>query len=69
VKKMAIKKENAPLLSVGATAESVKALHMAIESILNAPHADEATKRCALSTLANGVRVDGTSIMNCTFQG
>lgn len=67
-KPQSITKNFAPAVQIGVSVEAVKAAHEAVLAILSAPHADEETKRHALTTLKDVCSVNNTTVSNCHFQ-
>lgn len=63
-----VTKNFAPAVNIGANVEAIKQAQEAVLAILSAPHADEATKCCALNTLRNVCSVNNTVVSNCHFQ-
>jgi hypothetical protein len=54
-------------IHVGNTKEAVEEVGLVIMGILSAPHADERTKRAAMTAMADALRVTDVSISNMTF--
>lgn len=68
MKKKTEKREAAPMLSIGASHNTVAETRSAINDILAAPHVDNATKVEALKALCSVCSVANASITNCNFQ-
>lgn len=54
-------------IEIGASTKAVEAAHRAINDILGCPHAEQKTKRLALTALLTICGVDHATITGCHF--